>query len=396
MPKRKQNDVGKSPFSMRLASLRKEKGLNMESLATAVGVSKSYISLLESGGRQPSRDVVLQLARALGGDGSALRDELLILAGFAPVDTQSISAYQDVLSIYEQALALAPDNLQTFSRYVLALIKAGRQAQAQERIQEGLQRFRDIVQLQSLLAYSELGKGHYAAAIVNQETALRQFELQTDSQLRKADLIFNLGSIHFMQGYAAQGHFLANQDPAARSQALASYAKAEALFETARQLAPDDAYILDEFARLRFNQAYLAPSDAAWQATIAIYRQLLTTPHKLVLGAQQLMESAAFMAHAYTQSGALDQAELTLGLLSSFNSSYWLVHYLEACLHCRRYEIDPSAESLSAGLAALARALANDVHGAAHHEAAQDPDLVILRQQRPAEFAQLLKESSPA
>lgn len=50
MPKRKQVQSGKSPFSLRLASLRKEHGLNMDTLAQQVGVSKSYISLLESGG----------------------------------------------------------------------------------------------------------------------------------------------------------------------------------------------------------------------------------------------------------------------------------------------------------------------------------------------------------
>lgn len=394
MPKRKQNEVGKSPFSMRLANLRKEKGLKMESLAKDVGVSKSYISLLESGGRQPSRDVVIQLARALGGEGQALRDELLILAGFAPVDTRTISAYQDALAIYEQSLALAPDDLLLFSRYVLALIKSGRQAQAQDWIAEGLQRFTAIVQLQSLLAYSELSKGHFEAAIINQETALRQFELQPVSGLRRADLVFNLGSIHFMQGYAAQGRYLMDQLEAERESALASYAKAEKLFQQARAEAPDDAYMLDENARMKFNQAYLAPSPEAWQATIATYRQLLTTPTKLVLGSQQLMESAAFLAHAYTQTGDLDQAELTLGLLSSFNPSYWLVHYLEACMHSQRFVKTHQPEHLDKSLEALERALDRDTYDQAHTEAVSDPDLKALRDRRKADFAKLLKKEN--
>ena len=160
---------------MRLASLRKEKGLNMDSLAQQVCVSKSFISLLESGGRQPSRDVVLQLAKVLAEtEADKLRDELLILAGFAPVNTRAIAAYQDAIAVYEQTLLTEPTNFKLYSRLIMALIKANRQAQAQERIQQGLQQFKDVVQLQSLLAQLELSKGNFDAALINQETALRQ------------------------------------------------------------------------------------------------------------------------------------------------------------------------------------------------------------------------------
>lgn len=399
MPKRKQNPSGKSPFSIRLASLRKEKGMNMESLAKEVGVSKSYISLLESGGRQPSRDVVIQMANAFSGARSgdeSLRDELLVLAGFAPVNTRTIAAYQDALAIYEQTLSENPHDIQLFSRYILALIKAGRQPQAQERIQQALQRFTDVVQLQSLLAYLELSKDRFEAAVLNQETALRQAELQSDSNsgLSRADLIFNLGSIHFMQGYAAQGRYLQDSHPHEREAALASFAIAEQHFEAAIGHAPDDAYMLDELARLRFNQAYLAPSPAAWQATIETYRRLLTSPHKLSLGSQQLMESAAFLAHAYTQNGSYDEAELTLGLLSAFNPDFWLVHYLEACLYSQRHTQSKSAADLDRALEALERAIDRDAHGQARSEAAHDPDLKTLRELRKADFAKLLKKES--
>ncbi|MEZ0373914.1 MAG: hypothetical protein ACAI44_32785, partial [Candidatus Sericytochromatia bacterium] len=127
---------------------------------------------------------------------------------------------------------------------------------------------------------------------------------------------------------------------------------------------------------------------------IATYRRLLTSPHKLSLGSQQLMESAAFLAHAYTQNGSLDEAELTLGLLSSFNPDYWLVHYLETCLCSRRYELTPQGEYLDRGLDALERAIDRDTHGQARSEAAHDPDLKTLRNLRKAEFAKLLKKEN--
>lgn len=399
MPKRKQTLNGKSPFSVRLASLRKEKGMNMDTLAKEVGVSKSYISLLESGGRQPSRDVVIQMASAFGGvESDSLRDELLILAGFAPVNTRAIAAYQDAIAVYEQTLTEDPDNFKLYSRLIMALIKAERQAQAQEKIQQGLQHFKDVVQLQSLLAQLELSKGNFEAALINQETALRQFELPGQStQVQRADLIFNLGAIHFLQGYTALGDYLQDQLESQRQLALNHFELAGLRFEAALTEAPDDVYILDELARLRFNLAYLLQTPPAWQVTIQTYRQLLTSPLKHNLGSQPLMESAAFLAHAYTKNQDFDQAELTLGLLSAFNPSFWLVHYLEACLYSQRYEKLGQASDLELSLAALERALNTEAHEQARAEALHDPDLSALRQHRKTELIKLLnKETRPS
>ena len=121
---------------------------------------------------------------------------------------------------------------------------------------------------------------------------------------------------------------------------------------------------------------------------------MLTSPHKLSLGSQQLMESAAFLAHAYTQNGSFDEAELTLGLLSSFNPDFWLVHYLEACLYSQRHTQSKATADLDRALEALERAIDRDAHGQARSEAAHDPDLKTLRELRKADFAKLLKKES--
>jgi transcriptional regulator with XRE-family HTH domain len=48
-------------------ALREKKGLTQDELARRVGVTKAYISLLESGTRtNPSLDVLRRLAKALG------------------------------------------------------------------------------------------------------------------------------------------------------------------------------------------------------------------------------------------------------------------------------------------------------------------------------------------
>ena len=374
---------------MKLTILRKEKGLKMDSLAQAVGVSKSYISLLESGGRQPSRDVVLKLAQALNlRNPEQGRDELLILAGFAPVNTRAISAYQDAIQLYEQSLLNDPSNFKLYSRLVMAQIKSGRYQQAQTQIQEGMHKFTETVQLQFLLAQLELSKGHYSAAQLNMQTAIQHFDLkQKVSQLHRADLVFNLGAIYFMEGHALLS--VASNDEA-RTKILTAFDKAKTCFREALAARSDDIYILDEYARLLFNQAYLLDTAQAWQETISIYRKLLIQPNKHELGRQPLMESAAFLAHAYTKSGADNEADLTLGLLSAFNPDYWLVHYLQSCLHMQRYENSPTDAELEAALEALERALDLDLQAGV--EAKTDPDLSLLRLKAGSQLEKLLKK----
>src|SRR5688572_23809274 len=60
------SDEGKA-LGLRIRRYRIDKGLNQTELATAAGLSKTYISELESGaGRRPSADVLLRISDALG------------------------------------------------------------------------------------------------------------------------------------------------------------------------------------------------------------------------------------------------------------------------------------------------------------------------------------------
>ncbi|PIQ26574.1 hypothetical protein COW36_01590 [bacterium (Candidatus Blackallbacteria) CG17_big_fil_post_rev_8_21_14_2_50_48_46] len=393
-------DVIQSPFSRRLSALRKEKGLNMENLAKSIAVSKSYISLLEAGERQPSREVVLKLAEILFPEGNHNgRDELLILAGFAPLNSDAVAAYRDAISTYEQSLSQAPQNFKTYLRLVIALIKAGRTQQAQERIQQGLQLFQEGVQLQALLSSLELSRGNYQGALLNQETALRSYEMHPAPEtldIQPADLHFNLGAVYFLRGYAALARFLEAGQAQERSDALADFARAAEKFKLGLELAPDDVFMRDEQARLCFNQAFLMPPAEAepyWEQTIQNFKRVLTSPHKQELGQQTLMESGAFLAHAYTKSGRFEEAELTLGLLDSFNPGYWLVYYIQACFFSLYYAVKKDKNLLDRGLEALKKAFSCDSGSAqARQEALHDPDLHPLRAARSREFARILNQ----
>lgn len=395
MPRRKAKGTGKTPFSLRLQALRKLSQLKMDQLAQAVGVSKSFISLLESGGRQPSREVVLNLSEALSAalpdtetdSQDKLRDELLILAGFMPVNPRAVNAYRDTLLVYQQALAENPDDFRLFSRWLMALIRAERQDEAYTHIQAGLQRFQETAYMQCLLAHLELSKGNYEAALINQESALKHIQQHPVAHLTEADLTFNVGAIHFLMGHKSMRE-------GDSGSALEHYERAIETMEASLAQVDSDVYVLDEYARLLFNRAYLTQEHDHWEQTIQAYRRVLIDPQKAALGVDALRESAAFLAHAYTQNQDFATAELTLGLLSAFQAEYWLVNYLQACLYTAMFQASQHQPWLDRALQALATGLEQSPERV-REEALHDPDLQALREYRKKDFNRLLKENTP-
>src|SRR5262249_49168032 len=75
---------GESAFGQALRAWRMRRGLSQLELAGDAGVSSRHLSFVETGRAQPSREMVLLLARALD---VPLRDrnDLLAAAGYAPV-----------------------------------------------------------------------------------------------------------------------------------------------------------------------------------------------------------------------------------------------------------------------------------------------------------------------
>ena len=61
-------DPGGAPrgLARRLRALRERRGWTQEDLAERAGLSVSFVSLLERGGRGPSQDTLVQVAEALG------------------------------------------------------------------------------------------------------------------------------------------------------------------------------------------------------------------------------------------------------------------------------------------------------------------------------------------
>lgn len=65
------------PFPVRLAALRKQRGFTQESLADAIGITKTQVYRYENGSSQPTLDVIKKIALAL----AVSSDELIFEEG---------------------------------------------------------------------------------------------------------------------------------------------------------------------------------------------------------------------------------------------------------------------------------------------------------------------------
>jgi transcriptional regulator with XRE-family HTH domain len=74
-------------FGIRIRDLRKMNNFSLRELGERSGVSYSFINSIENNRFNPSRETVISLADALR---TAEKDELLLLAGFAPTDEESL------------------------------------------------------------------------------------------------------------------------------------------------------------------------------------------------------------------------------------------------------------------------------------------------------------------
>lgn len=95
----------------RLKELRKTKGLTLEALGEIVGLSKGYLSELESGKKAPSIAVLHALADALGSRASELLEGAETYGEYYGVAKAEIAA--DLVSVYSVQASAGPGMLNT-------------------------------------------------------------------------------------------------------------------------------------------------------------------------------------------------------------------------------------------------------------------------------------------
>lgn len=95
------SDVGVSALGDRLRAAREARGLTLDQVSTSTGVSKAHLSRLESGDRQPSVGILVEVAAALGTRVSLLLGEDVAgvpLATFAPDARRHVAAGLEIAS----------------------------------------------------------------------------------------------------------------------------------------------------------------------------------------------------------------------------------------------------------------------------------------------------------
>lgn len=99
------------PFAERLTTLRKQRGFTQESLGEAIGITKTQIYRYESGGSQPTLDVIKNLAIAL----SVTTDELIFEANERQPD-------ESLFLLMEGIAGLDPDEKHVIKQMVEGIL----------------------------------------------------------------------------------------------------------------------------------------------------------------------------------------------------------------------------------------------------------------------------------
>ncbi|MNI11236.1 Helix-turn-helix domain protein [compost metagenome] len=92
-------------FGLKIKQLREHNALSLRELGERSGVSYSFINSIEHNRFNPSRETVIALADALK---LSDKDELLLLAGFAPVEEESLtsSAMESILDLDDPEMSM--------------------------------------------------------------------------------------------------------------------------------------------------------------------------------------------------------------------------------------------------------------------------------------------------
>lgn len=387
----------------------------MTALSEQIGVTPSYISLLEAGERQASREIVLKLGKVFFApeDVDAL-DELLVLAGLSPTRFELLNPAQEILSSYTNRLQENEPDFCLYLAMIRMLLRLGLKQEAEEKIYAGMKLFHANYQLQALMANLQLSLKNFTAAASSQEGAIllqQQQDLEPEQAARElADLYANQGLIHYLWGLDQHAAALQEQAVAKKNNkksfalALEQMLQARSYYEQARSLTPEDVFLEEAYVRLLYSLADLNPAPqkkSPWDEVIAHLVKLICSEQILQLGTATARELSLALVQAYTKAGDFAEAHKLIGLMQICHPEYWLIYYVKACHFSLQaaYLADQEpevSELLKAALTALEKALRfQHPQDQVRERAQSEVDLQFLRQQRPEDFALLIQTSIP-
>lgn len=399
----KKNSRTRSEFGQSLRDLRKKRKLTMKRLADLLDVSESYISRLESGERHPDKDLILQLGPILLPEGNVGElDKLLIAADYTPVNLEKKTGRDDLIGHFQEVLEREPENFRAFNALVISLIKQNNYDLARQHIQAGLETYQASIHLKILMGNLELVQGNFEQALLLQQEALQIIEQSPEEAsrlfLKRNDSLLNLAVIYFLMGYQATDAYLQSPTAERYQHARLYLVKASEALKEALEIDPNDIYVLDEYARVEFNLAYLdssAGADACYEASISAFQRVIHSEDKALLNYSDLIESSLFLVHAYAKQKDFVAAEQAIHIIEACLPNFWLAQYIKACVYSLKYMATTDQQCLDVGFRAFERALSiPDKNNRTRSEAAYDPDLQALKIQDPKRFNQVLKSEA--
>ena len=405
MARRKLKPVIETPFSVRIKELRQSEGLTMTALSQQIAVTPSYISLLEAGERQPSREIVLRLSKVFFSDEDVVNlDQLLVLAGLSPTRYDAAGNLQDRKAMYEAQIKQDPQNFRVYSGLIGLLLRKPEPAlaEAENMIHEGMKHFRDTWRLQQLMAQLQLCRQEYASALEIQRQSMEMCSKSGHDDHDLADVYTNLGVIHSLWGSHYQREYFSEVSQGSKTKANEAQKNAKKQFEEALKafqnslkLMPDDLFTLDEIARVQFNLADMSTGkkrDANWKATLNAYENLLRLDKLSELGHGTLLEINAWMMHSCTKAGHFFAARQLLNSFLSLHPDYWFGHYVKALHYGLGLEAgEYNSRSVPEAVKALQKA-AQLPNNQVLDYLSYDPDLTPLKEAAPKVFEELMAE----
>lgn len=115
---KRENHIDYTALGRRVKKLRKEQGIKQADLADALGISYQYMSMIETGKRQLSLSLLVDLANQLG----ATTDELL----YGSLDSLNNKYDQDMQDIMEDCTAEERNILLTMTKSAKFALRAKR------------------------------------------------------------------------------------------------------------------------------------------------------------------------------------------------------------------------------------------------------------------------------
>ena len=325
-------------FGRELGFIRQRAKYSQYALAKDLELSRSYICKLESGERPASKELILKIAQVLKMDDYNL-NKLFILSDIDPQLSDNHESFQICL------------------RLALEFKKKGLLDKAKSLIDFGISLFDNMIELYALMANSNLLNNNYDDAINANEKALSDYSKLGGAEKSKlgiteAEIIHNLGTVYFERALndnkeREQLIISGWTDPAAEEQNKLPLARLEKgirsdldisveKIESAFSLEPQNEHIMDQLARIYFNQSELAKGDKKavhLQKSVDFYELLISRNSNDEEENMNKQDASVFLSLAFAKLFKLGEAGRLINTVINYKPLYYLGYYTKSCIY---------------------------------------------------------------